>query len=63
MAAAQEALRKFTIEAWTLFSIGCLVTILRTYARVKAVGFKHLQPDDYLVWVGVVSHLGVRIGG
>lgn len=56
LAAAQEALRDFTIEAFTLFSIGCLVTILRTYARIKAVGVKHLQPDDYLVWIGVVSY-------
>lgn len=59
-AAAQEALKNFTIEAFTLFSIACLVTILRTYARVKSVGFKHLQPDDYLVWIGVVSPPAVQ---
>lgn len=55
MAAAQAALREFTIEAWTLFAIGLMITILRTYARVKAVGFRKLQPDDYLAWLGVVS--------
>ena len=55
LAAAQEALKKFSIEAWTLLGVGIIVTILRTYARIKFVGFKNLQPDDYLVWVGVVS--------
>lgn len=53
--AAAAALEQFTIEAWTLLGVGLTVTILRTYARVKAVGFKGLQPDDYLVWVGAVS--------
>jgi hypothetical protein len=51
MAAAAE---KLNIEVWTLLAFGILVTMLRTYARVKAVGFKGLQPDDYLVWVAVV---------
>ncbi|KAI0157118.1 hypothetical protein GGR52DRAFT_577115 [Hypoxylon sp. FL1284] len=54
--AAAAALLQFTIEAWTLLSIGICVTILRTYARVKAVGFKRLQADDYLVWVGVTFY-------
>lgn len=56
LAAAQKALKEFSIEAWTLLGIGIMVTLLRTYARVKFVGFKNLQPDDYLVWVGVVSY-------
>ncbi|GJC83599.1 hypothetical protein ColLi_06437 [Colletotrichum liriopes] len=36
-AAAAEASRQFTIEAWTLYGIGVVVTILRTYARAKAL--------------------------
>ncbi|XXH01068.1 hypothetical protein Hte_007419 [Hypoxylon texense] len=56
MAAAQAAMLQFTIEAWTLLAIGICVTILRTYARVKAVGFRRLQADDYLVWVGVTFY-------
>ncbi|KAL7620076.1 hypothetical protein AAE478_010625 [Parahypoxylon ruwenzoriense] len=54
--AAAAAMLKFTIEAWTLLAIGICVTILRTYARVKAVGFKSLQADDYLVWVGATFY-------
>ncbi|CAG9997247.1 unnamed protein product [Clonostachys byssicola] len=53
MAAAAE---KLNIEVWTLLAFGILVTMLRTYARVKAVGFKGLQPDDYLVWVAVTFY-------
>ncbi|KAI1463532.1 uncharacterized protein F4812DRAFT_242767 [Daldinia caldariorum] len=55
-AAAAAAMRQFTIEAWTLLSIGILVTILRTYGRIKAVGLKHLQADDYLAWIGVTFY-------
>ena len=35
--AAAAAMLQFTIEAWTLLSIGLVVTMLRTYARIKAV--------------------------
>lgn len=54
-ATAAAAMRQFTIEAFTLLGFGLVITILRTYSRIKAVGFKHLQADDYLVWVGWVS--------
>lgn len=54
-AAAAAAAYKATVEVWTLFAIGVAVTVLRTYARVRAVGFRHLQADDYLVWVGIVG--------
>ena len=56
-AAAAAAFRQFTIEAWTLYAFGVLVTVLRTYARITAVGIKKLRADDYLVWVGIVSTL------
>ncbi|KAI1773794.1 hypothetical protein F4818DRAFT_101827 [Hypoxylon cercidicola] len=55
-AAAQAALLQFTIEAWTLLAVGICVTVLRTYARVKAVGWRRLQADDYLVWLGVTFY-------
>jgi hypothetical protein len=57
MAAAQAAMNQFTIEAWTLLGVGVLVTIIRTWARVRAVGWKGLQADDCLVWLGVVGQL------
>lgn len=53
-AAAAKAARDFTIESFTLLGVGILVTILRTYSRVRAVGFKRLQLDDYLVWLALV---------
>lgn len=56
-AAAAEAGRQFTIEAWTLYGIGVVVTALRTYARAKAVGFRNFRADDYLVWGAVVRFL------
>jgi len=55
-AAAEQALHKFAIESWTLYSIGLSATLLRTYARVKVVGFRNLHTADYLVWVGVLFY-------
>ena len=43
-----------TIEIWTLYAVALTATILRTYARIRAVGFKGLRPDDYFVWAGTV---------
>jgi hypothetical protein len=53
--AVLEAARLFNITLWTLYAFGVLVTALRTYARVKAVGWSRFEADDYLVWVAVVS--------
>ncbi|KPM36929.1 hypothetical protein AK830_g9632 [Neonectria ditissima] len=52
--AAAEAFRKFTIESWTLYSIGLASTLLRTYARLRAAGLRGLRAEDYLMWIGVV---------
>lgn len=40
---------------WTLYAFGAVITMLRTYARIKAVGWKRLDADDYLVWLALVS--------
>lgn len=55
LAAQAAAAKKFNIEAFTLLAIGILIIVLRTYARVSAVGFRRLQADDYLVWFAAVS--------
>ncbi|KAJ6442879.1 triacylglycerol lipase-like protein [Purpureocillium lavendulum] len=55
-AAAEAAFHKFAVESWTLYGIGLSSTILRTYARVRAVGFRNLRPDDYFIWVGMVFY-------
>ncbi|EQL01350.1 hypothetical protein G6O67_005275 [Ophiocordyceps sinensis] len=60
-AAAAAAFVKFTTEAWTLLAIGVLITSLRTYARARAVGFKGLQADDYLVWVAAFLYVAETI--
>lgn len=56
-AAAEAAARahQAVIVIWTLFAVGAFVTCLRTYSRIKMVGVKRLQPDDYLVWLALVS--------
>ncbi|OAA50728.1 hypothetical protein ISF_09346 [Cordyceps fumosorosea ARSEF 2679] len=66
-AAAEAAFRKFTTELWTLYAVGLSSTMLRTYARIRAVGVRGLRPDDYFVWVGVLFYtaqttLGYNVG-
>lgn len=51
---AAKAAYKASVELWTLYSFGVAVTLLRTYARVRAVGFRNLKADDYLIWVAIV---------
>ncbi|KAL0931393.1 uncharacterized protein CTRU02_214128 [Colletotrichum truncatum] len=46
----------FTTEAFTLLGVAIAVVFLRTYARIKAVGWKHLQADDYLMLVVVCTY-------
>jgi hypothetical protein len=52
--AAIEAFRQLTIEIWTLYAVGVMSTILRTYARIRAVGIRNLRADDYLMWLAIV---------
>ncbi|KAI0446131.1 hypothetical protein F4803DRAFT_505714 [Xylaria telfairii] len=65
--AAAAAARAFNIQLWTLYSIGVLVTILRTYARIKAVGIRNLLADDLLAWIAILFYtsqtvLGYNVG-
>ncbi|KAI1076863.1 hypothetical protein F5B20DRAFT_554064 [Whalleya microplaca] len=53
---AAAARQHFVVEAWTLLSIGLSFTIVRTIARVKQFGFKGLQADDYLAWIGMIFY-------
>ncbi|KAK4129231.1 hypothetical protein N657DRAFT_609369 [Parathielavia appendiculata] len=66
-AALAAAARTFNITLWTLYAVGVLVTVLRTYARVMAVGWKRFEADDILVWVAVLLYstqttLGYEVG-
>lgn len=45
----------FATEAFALLGVGLGVIALRTYARISAVGIKHLQADDYLMLLVAVS--------
>lgn len=53
-AAIAAALRRFNTELWTLYTFGVLITAVRTYARVKAVGIRDLRADDFIVWLAIV---------
>ncbi|OBT45221.1 hypothetical protein VE00_03603 [Pseudogymnoascus sp. WSF 3629] len=55
-AAMAAAVRDFNTELWTLYAFGVAVTILRTVARVKAVGFRDLQADDFIIWIAILLY-------
>ncbi|CAK7226373.1 hypothetical protein SBRCBS47491_006210 [Sporothrix bragantina] len=55
-AQAAAALYAFNTEVWTLYAFGVLFTIIRTFARIRTVGFTGLAPDDFLIWVAIVFY-------
>jgi hypothetical protein len=46
----------FVAEAFTLLSIGILIVLLRTYARVRQVGVRNLEADDYLMLLVIIPY-------
>jgi hypothetical protein len=47
--------RSSVIECWTLFGIAACIILLRTYARLKVVGWRKLQLDDFLIFLVLVT--------
>ncbi|KAJ5826660.1 hypothetical protein N7447_003423 [Penicillium robsamsonii] len=45
---------QFCRETWTLYSVGVLSAVLRFVARVRRLGIRNLQVDDYLMLFAVL---------
>ncbi|KAK4169641.1 hypothetical protein QBC43DRAFT_37082 [Cladorrhinum sp. PSN259] len=46
----------FVTEAFALLGVGLLIIGLRLYVRISTVGFRCLQPDDYLMALAAVVY-------
>jgi len=46
----------FVAEAFTLLSIGILIISLRTYARLRQVGIRNFEADDWLMLLAIVPY-------
>ncbi|WAO86049.1 Hypothetical protein NCS54_00330400 [Fusarium falciforme] len=55
--ATDLALTSFAVEAFTLLSFGILIIGLRTYARVRQVGFCNFEADDYLMLLVILPYI------
>ncbi|PYH69397.1 uncharacterized protein BO88DRAFT_387446 [Aspergillus vadensis CBS 113365] len=53
---ASEAAYNSNVQLWTLYGIGCVVTLLRTYSQCKDLGWRRLRLDDILIWVAIVFY-------
>ncbi|KAK8008782.1 hypothetical protein PG991_011333 [Apiospora marii] len=54
-AAILAAVHAAITEIWTLYAFGSCLIICRLFVRIKMVGFRGLQPDDYIVvWVFII---------
>ncbi|KAB8230093.1 uncharacterized protein BDW43DRAFT_286747 [Aspergillus alliaceus] len=49
-----EFTRSFARETWTLYAVGMLSVCLRFVARIRRLGIRNLQMDDYLMVFAVV---------
>ena len=54
-----DKLTQFMCESWSLFAAAVLFTLVRLFARVRLLGFKGLQGDDYLALIALVSSPGL----
>jgi hypothetical protein len=53
----------FLIECWTWYGLGCLIILLRYVVRLRTVGFRGFEGDDYIAFLvsfdppeGVLMH-------
>lgn len=51
------ALNIFLTEIWIFYAIAVAFTGLRVFARVRAVGWRGFQADDYLAFGAIVSSI------
>jgi hypothetical protein len=40
---------RYMPEVWSWFGIGCLTLVLRYTVRIRTVGFRGFQGDDYIM--------------
>ncbi|KAK7962984.1 uncharacterized protein PG986_003809 [Apiospora aurea] len=66
-AAMQEAILKAVhaaiTEIWALYAVGSLLIASRLFVRIKLVGFRGLQPDDFLVVFAWMCYTSVSVVG
>ncbi|CAG9975525.1 unnamed protein product [Clonostachys byssicola] len=53
MSSADTSLNSFLVESYTYLSLGLLIILLRTFTRVRQVGFVGLALDDYAM-LGII---------
>ncbi|KAL2824122.1 hypothetical protein BDW59DRAFT_147865 [Aspergillus cavernicola] len=46
--------RSFARETWTLYGVGMLGVVLRFIARIRRLGIRNLQSDDYIMVFAVI---------
>lgn len=44
----------FQKEAWSEYALGVCIILVRIFARIKVVGFKNWQGDDYFAILALV---------
>lgn len=50
------AMNPRAVEAFVMMALGIMVVALRLHVRISTVGWKKLQPDDYLMVLAAVTH-------
>ncbi|PWY89911.1 hypothetical protein BO70DRAFT_368545 [Aspergillus heteromorphus CBS 117.55] len=45
-----------TVQLFTLYSVACAVTVLRTYSQCRDMGWRRLRLDDYLIWLAIIFY-------
>jgi len=58
-----SSIQQLVVETWVEYSIATLVVLLRYYTRIRMVGIRNLDYDDYIMPVAWVSHRCILSNG
>jgi hypothetical protein len=61
MSSADASLNSFLVESYTYLSLGLLIILLRTFTRVRQVGFVGLALDDYAMLGIIIPYISESI--
>lgn len=61
MSSADVSLNSFLVESYTYLSLGLLIILLRTFTRVRQVGFVGLALDDYAMLGIIIPYISESI--
>jgi hypothetical protein len=49
------------VETWTLYAVGSVVIFMRIVTRLRTIGIRNFQPDDYLIFLSWATYTTMTV--